>query len=233
MTELDETPVVEDVWPAQDDCPDCDCCTAPLCQRGRNSVLECAGHTRVDLREVVFGCPCSAATTARTAAWRAKQVQVTRLARELPLEADAEAWLRAVLEGTDMVDDDRALFAQLRVRGLAYYDGNDCAVVTALGRTYLRALDDHRADTVVHVLDVDEKAHTARVEVAAWRPDDPVTVLLDQITGDTGLDVETLPGRWLEAEANCHAEDPDHLVLTEFREAAEVPADFMPVGEDA
>ncbi|MFI9026383.1 hypothetical protein [Streptomyces sp. NPDC053560] len=227
---MDEPFGPEYVKPKGKDCPNCLCCTQALCERGRNSVLECAGHTTAELREVVFGCPCSAARTPKTASWRASQVRATRMAREVPLGQEAELLLRALADGRD-VDEDGEHFPQLKVRGLADLEELR-PVVTELGRTYLAARDDVRADTPVRVVDVDVPSRTARVEVAAWQPDKPVTVLLDQVLSDSGLDVDSLPGRWLTAEANCHA-DEHRLVLTGFRKSEELPAGWMSVGEDA
>lgn len=228
---MDEPFGPEYVKPQGKDCPDCLCCTEALCERGRNSVLECAGHTPAEHHATVSGCPCSAAKTPKTASWRASQVRVTRMARELPLGQEAELLLRALADGRT-VDDDGVLFPQLTVRGLADLDGLR-PVVTELGRTYLAGRDDVRADTPVHVVDVDAASRTARVEVAAWQADQPVTVLLDQVLSDSGLDVDSLPGRWLTAEANCHADDTDRLVLTGFRKSEELPAGWMSVGEGA
>ncbi|WP_433856738.1 hypothetical protein [Streptomyces kronopolitis] len=222
---MDEPFGPEYVRPRQEDCPRCACCTADLCERGRNSVMRCCGFTPHEHRETVFGCPCSAETTKRTAAWRAAQVRATRLACEKPVDTAAEELLRALADGRD-VDDDGALFPGLKVRGLAQLIDLRPAV-TELGRTYLAARDDVRAPAAVHVVDVDPRSRTARVEVGAWREDEPVTVLLDQVTSDTGLDAETLPDRWLAAEANCHAEDADRLVLTGFSETDELPDGWM------
>jgi hypothetical protein len=155
------------------------------------------------------------------------QVRVTRMARELPLLPEAEGLLRALAAGSTS-EDAEGVFPQLKLRGLGQLV-HGLPAITALGRTYLAAKDDVRAATAVHVLDVDKKARTARVEVAAWRPDEPVTVLLDQIISDSGLDVDSLPGRWLTADANCHAPDADRLVLTGFRNAAPLPAGWMRV----
>jgi hypothetical protein len=89
--------------------------------------------------------------------------------------------------------------------------------ITALGRTYLAAVEDNRAPTRVRVVEVDSQTRTARVEVPAWRTDETVTVLADQITSDCGLALDSLAGQWLEAEANAGAEDADRLVLVGFR----------------
>jgi hypothetical protein len=214
---VDEPFGPEYLRPTQKDCPRCSCCTEALCERGRNSPLECRGHTPAELQETVTGCPCSAETTRHTAAWRAAQVRVTRMAREKPLPPEVEGLLRA-LAGGQVVDDPDGLFAQARAYGLAQSIALR-PVLTPLGRTYLAAKDDVRSTTAVRVRDVDTATRTARVNVASWRPTEPVTVLLDQIVSDSGVDAGSLPGRWLEAEANSQAEDADRLVLTGFRVA--------------
>ncbi|MEV6565943.1 hypothetical protein [Streptomyces kronopolitis] len=217
---MDEPFGPEYVWPPQKDCPNCECCTIDLCDRGRDSVMACASLTPAEHQATVHGCPCSAATTPHTAAWRAAQVRVTCLARDLPLRDEAEDLLRALADDRDMDTDDGGLVPQLTVRGLAQLQ-NLRPVITPLGRMYLAARDGVRSRAVVEVIDVDRRARTARVVVAAWRPDEPVTVLLDQVTSDTDLDADTLPGRLLEAEANTQAPDVERLVLTGFRAGGE------------
>ncbi|MGW6391123.1 hypothetical protein ACWFR1_11600 [Streptomyces sp. NPDC055103] len=224
---MDEPFGPEYVRPAQADCPRCGCCTAVLCEKGRNSLLRCQGHVDDKHRETVYGCPCSAETTKHTASWRMAQVRVTRMAREMPLVPEAEALLRVLASGSTTADDE-GVFPQLKLRGLGQLV-HGLPAITPLGHTYLAARADERAATAVRVVDVDKKARTARVEVAAWRPDEPVTVLMDQITSDSGLDVDSLPDRWLTAEANCHAEHADRLVLTGFRNSAPLPAGWVRV----
>ena len=223
---MDEPFGPEYVRPAQPDCPRCGCCTAALCERGRNSILRCNGHVDDEHRKTVGACPCSAETTKHTAAWRMAQVRVTRMARELPVVPEAEALLRALAKGP--AEDSEGQFPQLQLRGLGQLV-HGLPAITPLGHTYLATRDDVRGDVPVLVVDVDKKARTARVEVAAWRPDEQVTVLLDQLVSDTGLDVDSLPNRWLEAEANCHADHADQLVLTGFRDSAPQPQAEMPM----
>lgn len=217
----------ECVRPTQQDCRRCGCCTAELCERGRSSVLRCGGHTSPGLVQTVRGCPCSAETTRHTAAWRLAQVRVTRQAREMPLTSEADTLLRALAAG-EAVQDEAGLVPSLQQRGFAQLIDLQ-PVITALGRTYLAARDEERAGTPVKVLDVDVKARVARVEVPAWRPEEPVTVLVDQVLNDTKLTVDELAGRWLEAEANCTAADADHLVLTRFR-VSPLPPGWVPMG---
>ncbi|MEC3995243.1 hypothetical protein VSR01_17540 [Actinacidiphila sp. DG2A-62] len=221
---MDESFGPEYVRPAQPDCPRCGCCTAALCEKGRHSIMRCNGHVDDEHREMVGGCPCSAETTRHTAAWRAAQVRVTRMAHEMPVDQAAEDLLRALAKGPAEADDE--VFRQLKFRGLAQLV-HGIPAITPLGHTYLASKDDVRAPAAVQVLDVDKKTRTARVEVAPWRPDEPVTVLLDQLVTDTGLDVDALPGLWLAADANCHADHADKLVLTGFRQAAPLPQGWM------
>ncbi|MDX2919690.1 hypothetical protein [Streptomyces sp. NE06-03C] len=216
----------ECVRPAQRDCPRCTCCTAVLCERGRTSIRRCYGLTSEETRTAVEFCPCSAASTRHTASWRMEQVRATRLARELPLAHDVEELLRAMAAGARVEDPDE-LFPQLKLRGLAQLV-HGLPAITPLGHTYLAARDDVRSPTGVRVVDVDLKARTVQVEVPAWRPDETVTVLLDQVLVDTGFPDDMLSGRWFEAEANYETSDADRLVLTSFR-ATGVPA---PVSAD-
>lgn len=227
---MDEPFGPEYVRPAQPDCQRCGCCTAALCETGRHSLLRCQGHVDAEHRETVYGCPCSAETTRYTAAWRMAQVRVTRMARELPVGAEAEAMLRVLAEGGTASDLEH-VFPQLKVRGLGQII-NGLPSIAPLGHVYLAAKDGVRAATTVRVLDVDKKTRTARVEVAAWRADEPVTVLMYQITTDSGLDVDSLPGRWLTADANCDVPDADRLVLTAFR-TAPLPAGWDEDGGEA
>ncbi|MFJ7592466.1 hypothetical protein ACIQZO_34875 [Streptomyces sp. NPDC097617] len=229
---MDETFGPEYVRPAQPDCTRCGCCTAALCEKGRTSVMRCLGHVGDAFRETVASCPCSAESTKHTSAWMLAQVRVTRLAQELPIPEAAELLLRD-LAGGKVVAEPGEPFPQLKVRGLAQLV-HGMPAITPLGLTYLMAKDEVRAATAVRVVDVDKKTRTARVEVVAWRPDEPVTVLMDQIATDSGLDVDSLPGRWLTADANCRAENADGLVLTGYRNSAPLPAGWMGVddGED-
>ncbi|MEU6929030.1 hypothetical protein AB0A05_07680 [Streptomyces sp. NPDC046374] len=217
----------EYVRPAQPDCGRCGCCTAALCERGQHSPLRCYGHVDTEHRTTVEHCPCSAETTRHTTAWRMAQIRATRLAREQPLVAEVEELLRALAKGVQ-IEDPEELFPQLTLRGLGQLV-HGMPAITSLGHTYLAARDDIRETTVVQVLDVDLKTRTARVEVAAWRPGELVTVLMDQIANDSGLNVESLPGRWLEAEANCGAENADRLALTAFRNSAPLPSGWVRV----
>ncbi|MDN3056915.1 hypothetical protein PH213_20640 [Streptomyces sp. SRF1] len=206
--------------PAAQDCPDCPCCTAQLCERGRTSVTRCCGLTDPERRDIVYACPCSAATTRGTHAWRAERIRVTRYATEHPLPPEVGVMLRALADG-EPADDAQAL-ARLRVAGFAA-ETDWGHVVTELGYLYLATRYDHRYTTPVEVLSVDTQARSAAVIVVGWRFQTPVTVLLDQLIAHTGLCAEELPGTWLEAEANCLAEHADDVVLTRIRIAPPLP----------
>jgi hypothetical protein len=134
---------------------------------------------------------------------------------ELPVSAPAERLLRS-LTGRQVPHEVGEDFPELKLRGLAQLV-HGMPAITALGRTYLAAVEDNRAPTRVRVVEVDSQTRTARVEVPAWRTDETVTVLADQITSDCGLALDSLAGQWLEAEANAGAEDADRLVLVGFR----------------
>jgi hypothetical protein len=214
--------------PAQKDCARCGCCSADLCAKGRNSLLRCQGHTSAETRGTVADCPCSAESTRHTAAWRAAQVRVTRMAKELPVTATAEALLRS-LTGRQVPHEPGEAFPELKLRGLVQLV-HGMPAITPLGRTYLAARDDDRAPAAVRVVDVDKQARTARVEVPDWRPGETVIVLVDQIVSDCGLSIDALAGQSLEADANVQAEDADLLVLTGFRPAAPQPPRWVPAG---
>lgn len=78
----------EHAWvrPFPGDCPDCDCCTARLCEKGRQSPLGCAGHSALAERSAVAGCPCSAETTPGTYAHRLAQVRAEKRAAQAEAE---------------------------------------------------------------------------------------------------------------------------------------------------
>ncbi|WP_225846955.1 hypothetical protein [Streptomyces sp. HPF1205] len=132
----------------------------------------------------------------------------------------------------ESVMDPGGLLPQLRVRGLARAGHSRRPEITELGRTYLAARDEVRAATAVRVACVDTSTRTVLVEVSAWRPNEPVTVLLDQVVADTGVPADELTGRWLAADANCRARSADALILTGFRESALPLTEAIGVGGD-
>ncbi|MFD6935301.1 hypothetical protein ACFWAP_03965 [Streptomyces goshikiensis] len=216
--------------PAQKDCPRCGCCTAPLCARGQHSLTGCAAHADEPHRETVGGCPCSAETTKRTAAWRLAQIRVTKLAREKPLLPPMERLLRALVEDP-MAPDPHSLFVQLEALRLATRV-HDLPAVTQLGRRYLTAREEPRVPTPVEVQSVDESTRTAQVLVGAWDEEKTVTVLLDQLISATCLKPAELPGKFLEAHANYQAESADDVVLTEITVAPAPESVLARVGGD-
>ncbi|GAA4626701.1 hypothetical protein GCM10023196_036010 [Actinoallomurus vinaceus] len=58
------------VDPSAGPCPNCECCTERLCERGRKHAFGCLG-VATSGRELVRDCPCSAETTEGTEAHRA------------------------------------------------------------------------------------------------------------------------------------------------------------------
>ena len=60
---------------------ECPCCSARLCERGRDHGLGCGGVAAAGDRETVRDCPCSAATTEGTAAHRIRQEAMRRAGR--------------------------------------------------------------------------------------------------------------------------------------------------------
>lgn len=237
---MTETFGPEYVRPQNKPCPSCDCCTAPLCERGRGSVLRCAGHVGPsELRGHVEGCPCSAASTPGTLAWRAAMVRATTFATQRPMDAEAEALLILISEGAVDVDDMvRAVFAEddadepdeevkrlrlLKLRG--YMQRGECGApaLTDFGRAYLRARSGHRQTTAVTIQSIDQKGRTAVVEIPAFAVDQPVTVLLDQLCNSrTGLDPKAAVGALLYAEVNTDALRAEHVVLTRVQDPSTV-----------
>lgn len=219
------------VAPPSKDCPNCPCCSARLCERGRRSVMRCSGQRLRDdsLMQLVSGCPCSAETTEGTHAWRLAQIKITRHATERPLRGPAALLLR-VLEGADGedVDDPEDMLGMLKAYGYAATTADGRPVITPFGRRYLEARTEQRYATPVHVDSVDLEARTAQVVVIGWHVEQRVTVLLDQLVSESGLQPDRLPGAFLEAEANCRAETGDGLVLTKIRVAPDVPDGASP-----
>lgn len=226
---MTETFGPEYVRPRQADCPNCTCCSGALCERGRSSTMQCFGLTPEEHRETVRDCPCSAATTRGTHAHKAALIRVTRLATELPLTPPVESVLRTLVDGEEVGPDDEGVL-QLKVRGLVQVLA-DRTVLTSLGRRYLTARGEHRFATPVEVLAVDIRTRTVQAVVVGWHLEQPVTLLLDQVTTESKVPVDQLvAGMFLEAEANCRTESADDLVLTDIRVAPPLPAGWMNVG---
>ncbi|SOE31695.1 hypothetical protein [Streptomyces sp. OK228] len=217
-------------WPETEQCPNCPCCFAELCQRGAARVKECKGCVRPEYRARVWGCPCSSRLTRGTAAWRAERIRATVRATECPLPPCVEVVLRALAQGE--VSSDRQALALLRVGGFVAEPADEVFTITEVGEVYLNARSDLRLPACLEVLAVDKTARLAQVVVGAWDSTRPVPVLLDQLTEATGLAAEELPGVWLDAEANCHAQEPDDLVLTKVRVSQPLPVGFMDGDEE-
>ncbi|XVV35052.1 hypothetical protein ACQPXT_13790 [Streptomyces sp. CA-100214] len=216
--------------PKSKDCPNCSCCSEALCERGRQSTMRCSGqHLREDsTRQIVAGCPCSAETAEGTHAWRAAMIRIVRHATERPLRTPAALLLRALetAEARDAEDPENML-GMLKAYRYAAATDQGRPVITEFGRRYLAARTGPRFTTPVEVEAVDHKARTATVVVVGWHLERGVTVLLDQLTNETKLKAEELPGKHLEAEANCRAATADEIVLTKIRIAPDLPEGWM------
>ena len=213
--------------PAQTPCPNCSCCSEMLCERGRRSVQRCSGSTDAGTMQLVSGCPCSAETTEGTHAWRAARIRITRHAIERPLRTTAALLLRSLETGeASEVEDPEEVLGMLKAYRYVAVEGGR-PVITAFGRRYLEARTETRFATPVEVEAVDHKARTATVIVVGFSLERAVTVLLDQLVTDTGLQAAELPGKFLEAHANCRADSPDEIVLTNVRIAPELPDGWM------
>jgi hypothetical protein len=203
-----------------------------LCERGRLNVGECMAHTPAELTVAVAGCPCSAPTTRGTHAWRAEMIRITKHATENPMPEQAEDILRA-LTACESFTDPGGFLRTLRARGYVTVDEQQAPRITDAGRRYITARTEHRFATPVEIEAVDLTTRTARVVVVGWHVEEPVTVLLDQLTTSTGLAPEELPNRFLEARANCRVNDADDLVLTRLQLAPPLPEGWMNGEADA
>ncbi|MEU0059872.1 hypothetical protein [Streptomyces sp. NPDC006334] len=224
----DETFGPEYLPPAQAPCPNCPCCSALLCEKGRNSVMQCHGHVGDSATvAVVSACPCSAETTRGTHAWRVAQIRVVKHATEQPLAKAAEYVLRALAGGESFQDPTEELRG-LRARRYADGDGESWRI-TLLGRRYLLALEEPRYTSAVHVNSVDVKTRTAQVVVLGWHMEREVTVLADVLSQATGLELRELPGRYLDVKVNIGAVDADDLVLTRIQMPDQITEDYVAV----
>lgn len=219
----------EQLRPAQLPCPKCSCCSAALCERGRNNIGECIACTPAEYAVAVAGCPCSAETTRGTHSWRAVMLRITKHATENPMSQEAESILRALDGKATEFEDTKDYLRTLR--SLGYVKGTEAAYqLTDFGRRYLVALTEPRFTTPVEVESVDVKLRTARVVVVGWHAEEPVTVLLDPLRHATGLTPEELVSRFLEAKANCYAKAADDIVLTRIQLSPPLPENWMTGG---
>ncbi|MFD8509632.1 hypothetical protein ACFV27_00600 [Streptomyces antimycoticus] len=210
--------------PKSKECPNCSCCSAKLCERGRQSTMRCSGLTDTSTMQLASGCPCSAETTEGTHAWRAARIRITRHATERPLRTPAALLLRALDSAeSGPVKDPEDMLGVLKAYGYAAVTEDGKPFITAFGWRYLAARAEQRFATPVQVETVDQQARTAQAIVVGWHPERAVTVLLDQLVAETGLKAEELPGTFLEADANCRAESADDIVLTKIRIAPDLP----------
>lgn len=214
--------------PAQAPCPNCPCCSARLCEKGRNSVMQCHGHVAdPETVAIVSACPCSADTTRGTHAWRVAQIRVVKHATEQPLPKAAEHVLQA-LAGGESFEDPTEELRGLRAR--RYADGQEDAWrITQLGRRYLLALEEPRYTSAVYVNSVDVKTRTAKVVVLGWHMEREVTVLADFLAQAGDLKLADLPGRYLDAKVNLGVADSDDLVLTRIQIPGQLTEDYVAV----
>ncbi|MFF0092785.1 hypothetical protein ACFYSF_22870 [Streptomyces canus] len=213
----------EYVRPQNADCPDCECCTAALCAKGRANVTECAGNVDGEMKERVANCPCSAESTRGTLAWRAGMIRATTYATERPLREELEHLLRAIADG--QVNGFTELLPKLVVRRyVSWTPGSTTQVaLTDFGRAYLDGLDLPRTESLVSVQSVDEAARTVQALIPAFSAEQPVTVPMDILTTRrTELSPPELTEATLYAEVNPGARTADDVVLTKVRNPAVV-----------
>ncbi|MBK3625461.1 hypothetical protein JHN59_11505 [Streptomyces sp. MBT49] len=225
---MTETFGPEYVKPQPQECPDCACCFATLCERGQLSTMRCAGLTDASTMGLVSGCPCSAETTAGTHAWRAARIRITRHATQRPLHPAAALLLR-FLETPENgpADDPEDMLGILKAYGYAGATEDGRPAITEFGRRYLQAAAEPRCTTLAQVVSVDVKARTVVVLVVGWSQERTVTVLLDQLAAETGITAEALPGQVLRVEANCRAATAEEVVLTKVSIASALPEGWM------
>jgi hypothetical protein len=228
MSMYDDGPVHEPfgpeyVRPKNADCPDCGCCAAVLCAKGRASVLECSGHVDAEpeLVERVTNCPCSAESTRGTLSWRAAMVRAVTFATEKPLREELDRLLRRIADGEQyggFID----LLPKLTVRRYVKWAPGLAPELTDFGRAYLDARRGvPRVESLVRVLSVDEDARTVQAALPAFSVDQPVTVPLDILANSrTELSPKNLEGVTLYAEVNPDAREADDVVLTKVRNPA-------------
>lgn len=229
----------EYVRPQSKPCPNCECCTAPLCERGRGSVLRCAGHVGdPETHRHVNACPCSAESTPGTLAWRSAMIRATTFATQRPLDADVETLLSRVSEGVDLealveeVDaagagedapDVVKRFRLLMLRGYVRRPEGGLPAVTDFGWAYLRGRSGGRRTAAVTIRSLDKQARTAEVLIPAFSADQPVTVPMDQVLSSrTTLTPETAVGALVYAEVNTDALRAEHVVLTRVQDPSTV-----------
>ncbi|MET9819627.1 hypothetical protein [Streptomyces sp. NPDC006355] len=135
---------------------------------------------------------------------------------ELPLPEPMEAVLRSLAGGESAVHDPHDFLLALRLRQFVQTRG-ELLAVTDLGRAYLAARDGRRVTVPAHVLDVNPEENTALLRINVCRPDQRVTVLLEQLVNVTGVEAEELPGLELDVIANVDAERQEEIVLTGIR----------------
>ncbi|CAL9510269.1 hypothetical protein SUDANB32_03610 [Streptomyces sp. enrichment culture] len=82
---------------------------------------------------------------------------------------------------------------------------------------------------VIEVVEVQQHGESPSVVaiVPAWRPSTSVEIPVDIIQRDVKISVSDLPGTWLEAEVNCHAEEERDLFFRNFSLAPDLPSDWM------
>ncbi|MCM1964907.1 hypothetical protein [Streptomyces sp. G1] len=208
-------PDYEEPPAARADCPNCGCCSARLCQAGRDNVQACVGLTAA-YPERVRDCPCSSDLTAGTLAWRRARVVACRHASEMPFGPNVEAVMRAAGAGEPLDVDSPEVQALTLCHFLA--PGTDAGglVLTELGVTYLRCRDEPRFQSPLVVLSVDPVHGTAAVLVTAWSDVTAVTVPLIDLLTAVGEDfpLPQLPGQRLMCTANAWAEDVEDVVVT-------------------
>lgn len=125
--------------PAPAPCENCMCCSAALCEAGREHPFGCGGKCGPEDYGIVYRCPCSGEDAEGSAAYRSAVTRAERRATEMPIRRAAEQLLAALAGGGR---PDRVSSEDMRILSAFRYvlvqDGG--AVVTAAGRAYVKAM---------------------------------------------------------------------------------------------
>lgn len=221
----------EYVRPAQPDCPNCGCCSAALCERGRSSVMACEGACGDAFRDTVRRCPCSSDLTVGTMNWRLGRLRAAKRAAEQPFPPNFEAVLQAAAAGAPVDPDSPEAVALGLVHFLAPNQPDGHLVLTEFGRIYLLGRDRPQYQSLLYVVTVDEEQRLAEVLVTAWSDVTTVTIPADQVLSAVGGGkLSMLPGMRLMCAASAWAESAEDVIVTAVQvpPAAEVPTDEPP-----
>lgn len=122
------------------------------------------------------------------------------------------AGIPAIVDKTDLADG--------LVPALEYTQDELCGRFSEERRTFA---------TPIEVLEVQPHGEVprAKVVVVGWRIDTSVWMPLPPVLEETGLSASELPGRWLEANVNCYAKNPQDLYYRNITLAPTLPESWL------